>query len=313
MFIRAIPGGPKPIWVLVALITVQILFGLNYVISKVVVENFPPLVWASFRIIVAALILVTVALVLKRPFPQGGRKFFVPLILFSLLGTIINQICFLKGLSLTTSTNAAILNTLIPIFTLMIVTVRGQEPLTFWRALGFASALGGVLSLRGVENFTLSDQTVVGDLLQMINCLSYALFLSYSKEFLEKNDRLWTTALMFCYGSVGITVIAWPDWQNFSMPILSQELLLCAAFAIVGGTLLTYFLNNWALAFAKSSHVALFIYIQPAIAAVLAWLWKDQPITFRMVMATVFIFIGVALGLTSAKPKLTPILADSQS
>ena len=87
-------GTPHPGLVLGALITVQVLFGLNYVISKVVVENFAPLHWASIRIIISAAILFFIAKLLKRPHPKGGKKFFIPLIVFALLGTIINQACF---------------------------------------------------------------------------------------------------------------------------------------------------------------------------------------------------------------------------
>ena len=42
--------------VLAALITVQVLFGLNYVVTKLVVDAFPPLVWASIRAIIVAVI-----------------------------------------------------------------------------------------------------------------------------------------------------------------------------------------------------------------------------------------------------------------
>src|SRR5688572_149907 len=113
--------------VLAALIAVQILFGVNYVVSKIVVGVFPPLVWASIRIIISSAVMVAFALATKRKHPVGGAQFFVPLIFYALLGTIINQASFLVGLSYTTSTNSAILNTLIPVFTLLVVTVRRQE------------------------------------------------------------------------------------------------------------------------------------------------------------------------------------------
>lgn len=303
-------GSPHPALVMAALIAVQVLFGLNYVISKVVVGAFPPLVWASIRIVIAAAILTLVAIVLKRPHPKGGRVFFVPLIIFALLGTIINQGSFLVGLSYTTSTNSAVLNTLIPVFTLLIVTLRGQEPASPSRVIGFISALAGVLVLRRVEDFKISDQTFIGDLLTMVNCLSYAFFLSYGKPFLEKYDRLWSTAWLFIYGSVGLSLVSLPSWQGFAWPEMTPLLWGCAAFAIVGGTLLTYFLNNWALAYAKSSHVALWIYVQPVIAALLAWAWLGQEITSRTVVSSALIFFGMYLGLRQSSPKAKTIEAE---
>jgi len=68
--------------------------------------------------------------------------------LMLLLGMVINQASFLTGLHLTTSTNSAILNTLIPVFTLLVVTIRGQERMGGRRLLGFLCALHALMSVR---------------------------------------------------------------------------------------------------------------------------------------------------------------------
>lgn len=291
---RAKPAGGL---VFTALIAVQVLFGINYVVSKVIVGVFDPLVWASIRIVISSIVMVTAAVLLRSPMPKARSKFFKALIVWAFLGTFFNQACFLVGLKHTTSTNSAILNTLIPIFTLLFVTVRGKEPLTVRSLVGFLSAFCGVLVLRKIENFTWSDDTAFGDLLVILNCLSYSLFLAYGKEFVETHDRVWTTAWLFVYGSVGITLIAIPSFTQFSMPELTPGLLSCIVFAIFGGTILTYFLNNWALVYAKSSQVALFIYIQPMVASFLAWAYLDEEITARTIVSMVLIFLGVVLGL----------------
>lgn len=289
--------APSPTLVLLALLAVQLLFGAGYVVSKVLVGVFPPLVWASIRIVISTGIMLAFALLSGRPIPRGWKEFYRPLIGFSLLGMIINQSSFLVGLSHTTSTNSAILNTLIPVFTLAIVTLRGQEKFTWARGVGFVLALSGVLMLRRVEEMTLSSATLLGDLLTVLNCLSYAIFLGISKPFLEKHDRIWTTAWLFVYGSVGISLLAVPDYLAFVPPVMTPDLWACAFFAVVGTTLLTYFLNFWALSHARSSSVALFIYLQPPIAAAIAFIWMDEPITLRAMISSALIFFGMVLGL----------------
>lgn len=296
-------GADSPFIVYGALVLVQVLFGLNYVISKLVVDSFPPLVWASLRITVASVAMLAVCLIFRRQsFPRGGRRFFVPMIGFALLGSVINQGSFRVGLRHTTATNSAVLGTMIPVFTLLVVTIRGQERLTVWRSLGFLSALAGVLTLRGIHEFTLGSSTLVGDLLILLNCLSYALFLSFSKKFVENQDRVWVTTWLFIYGSVGLTALAWPDWMSFRWPAMSPLLIGCMAFAIVGGTLLTYFLNVWTLARVRSSSVAIFIYLQPVVAAALAWAWFGQDPTPRTMGAMALICMGMLLGLYSRPP-----------
>jgi len=302
---------PPHALVIAALILVQVLFGVNYVVSKEVVTHFPPLMWASTRIIISSLLLLGAALLLKRPHPKWTRKFFVPLIGFALLGTIINQASFLVGLKHTTATNSAVLNTLIPVFTLLIVTVRGEESTTPRKVAGFLSALVGVLFMRRVEEFSLGNTTFVGDLLMIVNCLSFGFFLALGKRFLERNDRLWTTIWMFIYGSFGLTALAIPDWSRFTFPAMTPLLAACAVFAIVGGTLGTYGLQNWALAYARSSHVALFIYIQPPIASALAWAWKGEAPTPRIVAASLLIFAGIYLVVGDRSASTAPVRIES--
>jgi drug/metabolite transporter (DMT)-like permease len=297
----SIPAPPAGA-VVGALLAVQVLFAVNYVVSKVVVASFPPLVWASIRTGLSTGVMLAIALLMRRPHPPRDRNFFGPLVILALLGTVINQVAFLSGLRLTTATNSAVLNTLIPVFTLLIVTLRGQERATFGRVLGFLLAFGGVLALRGVENLSLSDATLRGDLLMILNCLSYALFLAYGKPFLSKHDPIWVTTWLFIYGSVGVTLLALPGWMEFTMPPMSGPLWGSAAFAVLGATLLTYFLNFWALRHARSSMVALFIYIQPPITSAIAWFYSGESVTVRTLASSVLIFAGLALGLRRGKP-----------
>jgi drug/metabolite transporter (DMT)-like permease len=279
-----------------ALVLVQILFGINYVVSQVILQAFPPLVWAGLRIIVAAATMLVVAMIWKpQSRPKLNREILKPLFIYTLLGTIINQTAFLKGLQYTTSTNSAILNTLIPVFTLLFVTFRGLEPLTLKRGIGFFLAFGGVLVMRKIEDFSLGDKTLQGDLLTILNCVSYGLFLSYSREFLKKYDRLWITAYMFLFGSIGINLMSLGEWTNFQWPTITSALAGAMAFSIIGGTLITYFLNNWTLSYSTSSSVAIFIYLQPIVAASLAWFWFGQVVTLRIVIASLIILLGVLL------------------
>ena len=52
---------------------------------------------------------------------------------------------------------------------------------------------------------------------------------------------------------------------------------------------------------ARSSDVALFIYLQPAVASLAAWLWLGEIITPRTLTAGLLIFVGMTLGLSRRK------------
>lgn len=297
------PSIPSPAAVVTALLGVQLCFGVNYVASKVVVTNFPPLVWAGIRIAIATVVMFAVCFSSGRPRPKLSREFLLPMVGFALMGTILNQASFLMGLKLTSATNSAVINTMIPIATLAMVTLRGQESLNWKKALGFILALTGVLSIRKLEDVRFTDSTFVGDMLTLFNCLIYACFLSYSKKFIEKYDALWVTAFLFLYGTIGLNLLAIPHWITFVPPVMTTEIWASAAFSVGFGTLAAYFLNFWALKHAKASQVALFIYVQPIVASIIAYFWFGEVITLRTAISTAFIFSGMLVALAGSAQK----------
>jgi drug/metabolite transporter (DMT)-like permease len=280
-----------------ALVIVQVLFGINYVISKQVIQSFDPLVWAGSRAAIATVLLFVFAQWARPERPKLDREFLLPILGFAFLGVVINQTCFLLGLKYTTATNSAVINTMIPIATLFFGVLLGRENATRWKVGGIAVALTGVLILKKIETFEFQGSTVLGDTLTLINCLSYALFLVLSRNFLKKYDAVWTTAWMFLVGSIVINLIAVPQWLVQEMPEWNAELVWRAAFAIIGGTFLTYLLNTWALARVSPSRVAVFIYLQPIVAAVFAFVALDEMPSFRTAIAGGLIFCGLLLTL----------------
>ena len=289
-----------------ALVLVQILFGINYVTSKVIVGVLPPLAWDSLRVAITAILLLGIALGAGKKCQPLKFEYLGPLSLYALLGIVINLGAFLTGLQYTTASNSAILNTLVPIFTLIIVTLKGQEPLSKNRVLGFLFAFLGVLVIRRVENFSLSDQTLLGDSLTLVNCISLSLFLVLSKNFVQKYDSIWTTTWLFILGSVGLGLLSIPSWTHFHFPPFNFTLIACMAYSIIGSTLVAYFLNLWALARVKSSIVALCIYLQPVVASLLAWAWFGEIITSRTLIASALIFTGILFATWKSPPLPTP-------
>jgi drug/metabolite transporter (DMT)-like permease len=75
----------------------------------------------------------------------------------------------------------------------------------------------------------------------------------------------------------------------------SQHFWQFFVFSIVGATVITYFLNNWCLKRIESSKVALFIYIQPVVTAIVAYFTIGELITMRAIVASLVIFSGILL------------------
>ncbi len=295
--------------VLAALLTIQFLFGLNYIFSKIIMQHIPPLIWGSIRCSMTALTLTFIAVTLNKFDYKKALKNWKSFLAFSLLGIVLNQGCFLLGLHRTTPTNSALLNTLIPLFTILVVSFRGVEQFTKTKLLGFFVAFCGVLILQHVENFNFQNETFIGDLLTLCNALFYSFFLGYSQKFFAKSDFIWATTWLFVFGTPGFFVFSGHDWLTFQWAAIPSLVVLAAMANILLGTVAPYLLISFTLSRANSSLVALFVYVQPLIASVLAYFFFGHVLTLRTLMSALLIFMGVFLVLYKkrAKTKVLPL------
>jgi drug/metabolite transporter (DMT)-like permease len=277
-----------------ALLLVQVFFGIHYVAAKIVIEIIPPTAWAVLRIAAAAAILMTVAGAAGRL--RGlTRRDLGHLAVLSLFGVVINQVCFVEGLHRTTPTHSALINTTIPIGTLLFAVLLGRESLTRAKLLALVASVLGVLLVIHPERASFSDQTLVGDLLTLLNAMSYALFLVLSKRVLVRVDAFAATSVLVSFGAFGISLIGWPQLARFDLAGVPARVWALGAFIVVFATVGAYLLNYWALARVDSSVVALFIYLQPLVASTLAVALLGERPDFHVFAGAVLIFSGVYL------------------
>ncbi len=148
----------------IALVVVQIFFGTWPIFGKVALRSVSSTTLVSFRIVGAAIIFS----VLRRdfgPLRHLPKRVLAWVVLSALLGVIVNQLLFVKGLSYTTVINATLLTTTIPVFTLIISIALGHDRASLRSVLGIALAAAGVIYLVDPFRATISAATTRGNLL----------------------------------------------------------------------------------------------------------------------------------------------------
>lgn len=288
---------PTPAWLLYgSQVLVQVFFGLNYLAAKVLLEEIPPRVWAPMRAGSAAVLLLLLARLLGRRFPTGwptlGR-----LALFSVLGVVINQLCFAEGLFRTTPTHSSIIMTTIPVGTLLVAVLLRRERAGPWKLLSIAVGYAGVLLVIRPTGAALSQPMLVGDVLTLVNALSYSVFLVVSKRLMGRIDWLAGTAVLFVCGTLGLLVPGSTALVAFDPSVVSAQSWGLALFIVVFPTAGAYLLILWALAKVDSSIVAFFIYLQPLIATSLSVLLFGERLELPVVAGAALIFLAVFLAL----------------
>lgn len=257
-----------------------------------------PILWSNIRFLLAGLGMLLFTLIMRRKHPPVTKDFFLSVSVLSILGMALGQGLFLIGLRFTTSINSAILITCIPILTLLIVVLRQQEELTFNKLIGMVMSFMGVLLMRDISSFKLGNETLWGDILVFIAALCFATYLSYGKKFFMKYDNMWSTTWMFLVSGLLMSCFNVHKMDQISAVNYSDTFYYCAAFSIFGATLLTYFLNNWALRRAASGNVAIFIYLQPVVAGFIGYFFLGEIVTVRMIICSALILTGLLFSMS---------------
>lgn len=302
----------EPRWnVWAALIAVQVFFGVHYVAAKEILFHLDPAAWAAVRILTAALLLEAFVLGTGREIPREARDW-RSLIGFCLCGVVFNQILFVEGLSRTVPSHSSLINTTIPVWAVFFAWILRHELLTARKVGGLLLAITGAWLLQA-GSLDLGEGIFTGDLLTLLNSISYGLFLVVSRRYLQRHDPLSTIAHVFALGAVGITIYGAPalvrtDWSEVPPVVWGW-----AAFVVLFPTIGSYYLAYWALARVRSSVVALFIYLQPLIATSLgAWLLGSWP-TPLFYASAALVLTGVGIVATSPRSREVRYPADSEA
>lgn len=277
-----------------ALIAVQVMFGTWPIFGKIVLRTISSTSLVGVRILGAAIVFALFHSKARGIFSLPKRTL-ASLVLCSLLGVVINQLLFVKGLSYTTVINATLITTTIPVFTLAISILLGHDRATWRHILGIALAAAGVAYLVDPFRATVSTQTTLGNILIVINSLSYGAYIPLSRDLVKRYGALNVTAWLFMIGTVVTLPIAIYSWSGVQMSEVPVNAWLSMVYIVLVPTVGAYFLNAWALTRVTPGIVAIYIYLQPLMAFGFAPLVLGESLNARIVVACILIFAGVGV------------------
>ena len=279
----------------VALVVVQLLFGVNYVISKIALRDVTPLSLVAIRTSTAAAILFALLPLRPRGVPLSRRDL-RDLFVYGLLGASLNQLCFLAGLARSTATNASLILVSIPLLTLLFAVLLKRERAGTRDVLGIVIGLAGaVLLILPRGGATLSSGAAFGNLVLLCGASAYALYLVLTRPILARHDPLRVLAWVFLFSALTVVPVAARDLMHLATSPLSSSTIASIAYIILGATVVPYFLNSWALVRVKSSIVAVYTLLQPIVAAWLGRVFLREQFGPHTAVAAVLVVTGVVV------------------
>ncbi|MEP7176696.1 MAG: DMT family transporter [Gemmatimonadales bacterium] len=285
----------------VALVLVQVMFASLAIAGRYVLPHVPAGLLVCLRVVGAAVVLGLVNSAVGGAWVRD-RADLLRIAGLGWLGISANQTLFLYGLRHTTAINATILVTTVPVFTVLGSVVVGREPPSSLKFAGIVLAGLGALYLIGPDRISLAPDVALGNALIVLGMLCYAAYFILMKPILSRYGSLTVSFYAMTFAAIGVLPfgvgsLGGTDWGG-----ISPTVWWWVVYIVVFPTILTYLLNLWALRRASSNTVAVYIYLQPLVAAVVApLLLPGESVTTRAAVAGLAIFAGLALVLTAER------------
>ena len=287
---------------LFALFMVQLLYGLNYTIAKLVMNGnyIKPFGFVLLRVAGATVLFWLISLFIPQEKIEKGD--FIKLFLAAVFGVVINMLFFFKGLEFTSPIHASAIMTITPIIILILSAYALGEKITKLKVFGVILGLIGalILTIYG-KSSRAGDNVPLGNLLIFLNAISYSIYVILIKKLTSKYHPFSFIKWLFLFGLIllipfGYSELNAVNWGSFT-PTITYSVL----FVIIGATFGTYLLNPLALNKLKASTVGIFIYLQPVIAGLFALYVGADFFDLLKLSAMLLIFAGVYL--VTKKPK----------
>jgi drug/metabolite transporter (DMT)-like permease len=218
------------------------------------------------------------------------------LLLCALTGIAINQLLFLKGLSLTYSIHAALLMLITPILIVFIAAWILKEKLGILKVTGLALGISGALVLILAKDNTGDGSSVIwGDILIIINAVSYTIYFIIVKPLMLKYEPIVILRWIFTFGFIMVLPFGWVEFTGIPWERYSAIDITSMALIVFTGTFLAYLFNIYGIKVLGASTAGSYIYTQPVFAALIAMIFLREELGFYKIVAAALIFAGVYL------------------
>jgi drug/metabolite transporter (DMT)-like permease len=218
----------------------------------------------------------------------------VRLVWCGITGIAINQLLFLKGLSLTYPIHASLLMLTTPILIVFIASWVLKEKTGFFKftglALGIAGAAVLILSKTNIAN---NNNVILGDTLIIINAISYTVYFILVKPLMLKYNAIVIIRWVFTIGLVFVLPFGWVEFTEIRWPNFTSIDFTSMALVVFTGTFLAYLFNVYGIKVLGASAAGFYIYTQPFFATIIAMFFLKETLELYKIIAGVLIFTGV--------------------
>lgn len=275
---------------------VMLIWGSSFTITKIVVQEVPPFLFATLRHVVACMVLLPFYLYQRKKVQQ--QLPYKKLILMGLTGITFYYGFFNFALLYISASSGALIEGMVPVAIAIPAALILKEHLDKKSITGIILSVIGVILVGFVGNSHQSGNHLLGGALMLAAVSCWATYTLLSRS-LKEVDTILITAVSTFIGSAFLLPVFFFEVYQHGMPDISLKAWAGIAYLGVFASALAYFLYNRALESLPAAQVGNFLNLNPVIGAVIAIIFLKDTFTGWQLAGSILVLAGIWL---SAKP-----------
>ncbi len=269
-------------------------WGASFIATKYLLAELTPETIISMRLILAITLLLSIALIQKRDFSINFKSHLYILVLAMI--AVFHLWIQVTGLKFTTASNTGWIIGTAPIFMAILGLIFFKEKLNALKIIGIITATFGLLLLVGKGDLSNIDLIKnKGDLLVLSSSFTWGIYSMVNKKISLNYPPLMTILYLFIMMAIIIIPFTVSASSINSVKNLSGLGWIAILFLGLLCSGVSYVIWAYALREMESAKVGAYLYFEPFVTVLTAWIFLREEITLLMILSGLIITAGVFL------------------
>ena len=279
---------------LIAIFIVAIVWGTTFLGIKIAVETIPPWFVTGLRQMLAGFILFFVLLLSKKLRWIGWKNTLQQFLISSLMLIVANGFTTLAEVHVNSSL-ASLVTSCSPILVFILSAIFIVKKVNLRSLVGVLLGFSGIVFVfwNGLEDIA-NPEYQKGLGLLFLAITGWAIGTVYSKKLLKKEENI-ILILFYQFSFAGVIqlIFAFLFSAEIHVDSWSTESILAVIYLSIFGSIIAFFCFNYLLKKLLPTQVAILSYVNTIVAIFLGWLFLNEEITIKFIIAAVLIIAGV--------------------
>lgn len=277
-----------------ALLTVALLWGTTFLGIRIAVHSIPPWFVAGIRQCIAALLILPYLIHRGELKLLPKKDLLTQMTLASLMLIMANGLMTVSEKHLSSSL-AALISSTSPLLVFILSLILGMQKFSWKSLIGVALGFCGILLIfwDGIRDLANPDYRN-GIIALIIGITGWAMGTVYSKKTHGKPQNI-ALNLFYQFAFAGIVQVILGFIFSGETNVAHWSLQSWAAMVYLGifGSVVAFFAFNYAIKYVAPTQISILSYVNTVIAIFLGWLVLDEKITAKFLIAAAMIIGGV--------------------